>query len=183
MGHMDTRSGLGEIDPPAASVDRATPAPARIPIAGLVVVVAIVAVIAIALILVLAVPQDTTTYDPGSPEAAFQTFYRAFEAGDLDGAYALFSREVKARLTLPEYRQLEGEQGWQRDEDQRVVLLGTDVTGDRASLRLRIDAFYEGGGLSASRHSQERTVRLVRQDGAWLIDDPIMGVESLTYGF
>jgi hypothetical protein len=180
---MDTSSGLDKIDRPAASVDRATPAPGRIPIAGLVVVSAIVALIAIALILVLAVPQDTTSYDPGSPEAAFQTFYLAFEAGDLEGAYALFSRDVKARLTLAEFRQLETEQSWQRDQDRRVVLLETDVTGDRASLGLRIDAFYEGGGLGASRSSQERTVRLARQDGAWLIDEPIMGVESLTYGF
>ena len=180
---MDTSRGLDKVDHPAASVDGTTPGRARIPIAGLVVVAAIAALIAIAMVLVLAVPKQSTTYDPGSPQAAFQTFYLAFEAGDLESAHALFSRDIKARLTLPEYRQLEGEHGWQRDQDQRVVLLGTDVTGDRASLRLRIDSFYEGGGLGASRSSQERTVRLVREDGAWLIDEPIMGVESLTYGF
>ena len=138
--------------------------------------------IAIALVLVLAIPRDPTTYTPGSPEATFQTFYQAFEAGDLDAAHALFSAEVKQQLTRSEFRRLEAEHGWQRDEDRRVILLSTDVTGDRASLHLRIDTFYQSG-LGASRNSQERTVRLVREDGVWLIDEPIVGVESITYGF
>ena len=179
---MDSDSDLDTMDLPAASVDPSTPSRARIPKAGLVVLAAIVASIAVALVLVLAVQRDPTTYAPGSPEAAFQMFYQAFEAGDLDGAHALFSADVKRQLTRSEYRRFEAEHGWQRDEDRRVIHLRTDVTGDRASLHLRIDTFYQGG-LSASRNSQERTVRLVHEDGVWLIDEPIIGVESITYGF
>jgi hypothetical protein len=134
------------------------------------------------LVLVLAVPKGPTTYDPGSPEAAFQTFFRAFEAGDLDGAYALFSSSVKQQLTPAEFRRSDSEHGWQRDEDRRVVLLRTDITGDRASLHLRIDQF-SGGGLGAARYSQERTIRLVRENGAWLIDEPIVGVEYVALKF
>ena len=170
------------MDLPKASVDAPTPARARIPTGGLVVVVAIVALTAVALVLVLAVPSGSTTYDPGSPEAAFQRFHRAFEVGDLEGAHALFSSGIKEQLTLPEYRRVDAEHGWQRDEDRRVVLLRTDVTGDRASLHLRIDQF-NGRGLGAARNSHERTIRLVRENGAWLIDEPIVGVEYVSYGF
>ena len=182
MVHMDSSRGLDKVDRPAASVDTSTPARARIPRAGLLVVGAIVALIALALVLVLAVPKGPTSYEPGSPEAAFQKFFQAFEAGDLDGAHALFSSSIKTQLTLAEYSQVEAEHSWQRDEDRRVVLLRTDVTGDRASLQLRIDQF-NGGGLGAARNSYERTIRLVRENGAWLIDEPIVGVESVMYGF
>jgi len=169
------------MDLPAASVDPSTPSRARVPRGGLIVLATIVALIAIALVLVLAVPRDPTTYAPGSPEAAFQTYYQAFEAGDLDAAHALFSADVKRQLTRSEYRRFDAEHGWQRDEDRRVILSRTDVTGDRAILHLRIDTFYQGG-LGASRNSQERSVRLVQEDGMWLIDEPIVGVESIMYG-
>jgi hypothetical protein len=170
------------MDLPAASIDPSTPARARIPTAGLIVVGAIVALIGVALVLVLAVPKGPARYDPGSPEAAFQRFFLAFEAGDLDGAHALLSSSIKEQLSLAEYRRIGAEHGWQRDEDRRVVLLGTDVTGDRASLTLRIDQF-NGGGLGAPRNSYDRTIRLVREHGAWLIDEPMVGVEYVAYGF
>ncbi len=170
------------MDLPTASVDPSGPSRARIPRAVLVVVGAVVALIALALVLVLAVPKGPTTYDPGTPEAAFQAFFQAYEAGDVDGAHALLSSSVKQQLSLAEYRRLDAEHGWQRDEDRRVVLLRTDTTGDRASLHLRIDQF-SGVSLGATRYSQERTIRLVREHGAWLIDDPIVGVEHVAYGF
>jgi hypothetical protein len=179
---MDSDTGLDNVDLPAANVDRSAASRARIPRAGLIVVGAIVALIGIALVLVLAVPAGPASYEPGSPEAAFQSFFQDFEAGDLDGAHAHFSSTIKEQLTLDEYRRVSTEYGWQRDEDRRVVLLGTDVTGDRANLHLRIDQF-NGGGLGAARTSYERTIRLVREHGAWLIDEPIVGVEYVSYGY
>jgi hypothetical protein len=158
------------------------PAQARFPRAVLVVGGAIVALIALALVVVLAVPKGPTTYDPGSPEAAFQAFYQAFEAGDVEGAYELLGSSVTDELTPAEYRALDAEQGWQRDQDRRVLLLGVDVNGDRTNLRLRIDEFSQGG-LGGNRYSSERTIRLVREDGAWLIDEPIVGIENVAHGF
>src|SRR5688572_22877085 len=117
---MDSSSGLDNMDLPAANVDRSPSARARIPRAGLIVVGAIVALIGVALVLVLAVPAGPASYEPGSPEAAFQTFFKDFEAGDLDGAHARFSSSVKEQLTLAEYRRVSTEYGWQRDEDRRV---------------------------------------------------------------
>ena len=158
------------------------PAKARVPRAVLVVGGAIVTLIALALVVVLALPKGPTTYAPGSPEAAFQAFYQSFEAGDVEGAYELLGSSVTDELTPAEYRGLDAEQGWQRDQDRRVLLLGVDVTGDRANLRLRIDEFSQGG-LGGNRYSSERTIRLVREDGAWLIDEPIVGIENVSYGF
>jgi hypothetical protein len=146
----------------------------------LAVAVAIIALIGLALVVVLATPKGPTLYDPGSPEAAFQAFYQAYEANDVEGAYALLSSSVTEGLTLVEYRRLDTDQAWQRDQDRRVVLLGSDSTGDRTTLQLRIDQFSEGG-LGGNRYSYERTIRLVREGGAWLIDEPIVGIESVGY--
>jgi hypothetical protein len=171
-----------DMEHPSPGAVPSKPGEARVPRAVLVVGGAIVALIALALVVVLALPKGPTAYDPGSPEAAFQAFYQAFEAGDVERAYELLGSSVTDQLTLAEYRGLDAEQGWQRDQDRRVLLLGVDVTGDRANLRLRIDEFSQGG-LGGNRYSSERTIRLVREDGAWLIDEPIVGIENVSYGF
>lgn len=167
---------------PESSATGSPPARAPVPRAVLIVGAAIVALIILAVVVVLAVPKGPTAYDPGSPEAAFQAFYQSYEAGDLEGAYGLFGSSVRVQLTLDEYRRLDAEHAWQRDEDRRVVLLGTDLTGDRANLRLRIDQF-SAGGLGGNRYSHERTIRLVREHGAWLIDEPIVGIENVSYAY
>lgn len=169
------------MDHPSSGAGPSKPAQARVPRAVLVVGGAIVALIALALVVVLAAPKGLTAYDPGSPEAAFQTFYQAFEAGDVEGAYALLGSSVTDQMTLAEYRRLDSDQAWQRDQDRRVLLLGADLSSDRAKLRLRVDEFSQGG-LGGNRYSSERTIRLVREGGAWLIDEPIVGIENVAYG-
>lgn len=163
---------------PTSSVAEPTPGQSRVPKAVLVVGGAIVALIALGLVAVLVAQKGPATYAPGSPEAAFQAFYRAYEAGDVDGAYGLLSSAVTGQLTLAEYRRSDSEMAWERDQDRRVVLVGADLTGDRANLRLRIDQFSTGG-LGAERYSYDRTVRLVWEAGAWLIDEPIVGIENV----
>ena len=169
------------MDLPPAIDAQSGPTRLRIPLAVLVVVGAIVGLIALAVVLVIAVPDRPPTYDPGSPEAAVQGFLQAYEEGDIDGAYALLSTRIKADLTLNEYRRVDSEVSWQRDDDRRVVLVRSDVSGDQASVHLRIDQF-SGGGLGNTRYSEDRTIRLVREDGAWLIDEPILGFEYVAFG-
>jgi hypothetical protein len=137
--------------------------------------VGIVALVVIALAVAVARPNRTVDYPTGTPEAAFQDFYQAWEAGDIDAAYEFLSPAVKADLTLVEYRRADSEQSWPRDGDRRVVVVGADVRGDTAVLQLRIDEFYDGG-LGGERYSREQTVRLVRDGSAWLIDEPLLGV-------
>ncbi len=148
----------------------------------LVATLAIVALIVVAVIVAVALPDSPTTYPAGSPEAAFQDYYEAWETGDTDEAYAHLSSNVTGDLTRDEYRRMDSEQSWQRQEDRRVVLLGSEVTGDRAVLELRIDQFYEGG-LGGNRYSSDRSVRLVREDGVWYVDEPLVGVESVGFGY
>ncbi len=163
----------------------ATGAPAArggVPRSMLLVGAAIGTLIVIALIVVLVVPDRPADYAPGSPEATFQSFYAAWEGGDTDAAYDALSAGVMADLDRNEYRRLDAEQAWQRDQDRRLVLLGVDVTGERAVLHVRVDEFA-GGGIGGGRYSFERSVLLVREDGEWRIDEPLVGIESVAYGY
>lgn len=168
---------------PSSGVKPTPPARAGIPRAVLLVGGAIVALIALAVVVALAVPKGPAVFDPGSPEAAFQAFYEAYEVRDVEGAYRLLSSSVTDELSLTEYRRLDAEQAWQRNEDRRVVLLGSERTGETALLRLRIDQFSGGGGLGGNRYSYERTIQLVQEDGAWRIDEPIVGIENVAYAY
>lgn len=137
----------------------------------------IAALIVIAIVAVLAFPGGATTYPPGSPEAAFQDYYAAYEVGDLEAAYAYFSAGVKGTMSLADFRRTDSEYGWQRDQDRRIVLDRVDQTGGRAVLRLRIDEFSPGG-LGGNRYSHERSIRLIYEGGAWLIDEALIGIEN-----
>lgn len=143
---------------------------------------AIGTLIVIAMIVVLVIPDRPATYAPGTPEAAFQSFYSAWEDGDTDAAYEALSAGVTADLDRNAYRRMDAEQAWQRDQDRRLVLLGVDVTGERAVLRVRVDEFA-GGGIGGGRYSFERSVLLVREDGTWRIGEPLVGIESVAYGY
>ena len=143
---------------------------------------AIAALVAIALIVAVALPREPTAYPAGTPEAAFQDFYRAWEAGNIGAAYGYLSPEVTKELSLTEYLRMDTDRSWQRDQDRRLVLLAVDVTGDRAVLHIRVDQF-SGGGLGGGRSSFERSVKLTRASGAWLIDEPLLGIASVGYGY
>jgi hypothetical protein len=155
---------------------------ARFPKSVLFASVGIVALVVIALVIALALPNRPTEYPAGSPEAAFQDFYGAWETNDLEAAYGHFSPAVTKDLSLSEYRRMNSDWSWQRDQDRRLVLLGADVTGDRAVLHVRVDEFTEGA-LGGQRNSFERPVRLALENGAWLIDEPLIGIESVGYGY
>jgi hypothetical protein len=167
-----------------AMAEHDTPDMARrsnvVPRSVLLVVGAVAGLIVVALLVAVAAPAQPTTYTRGTPEAAFQDFYSSWEARDLDAAYAALSDDVRSQLTLAEYRHMDTDMTWAREQGRRVVLLDSRVTGDRAVLDLRIDQFSEGG-LGGDRSSWQRSVNLVREQGVWRIDEGLLGVETLLF--
>lgn len=137
-------------------------------VALVVVAVAVAAVVATATL-----GGRTATYAPGTPEAVFQDYLQRLEAGDLDGAYGSFSAGVRSRLPLASFEQ----QVDQADGPSvRVQIDRAEITGDIARLRLTIDRWW-AGGLQSSRWREERTIRLVREAGAWRIDEALAGLD------
>lgn len=169
---------------PSPPIDGAAPPGGRaaFPRSVLLIGAAIVALVVVALIVAVALPNRPTDYAAGSPEAAFQDFYEAWETGDIEAAYDHLSSTVTAEMTLSEYRRMDADWSWQRDQGHRLVLLNVDVSADRAVLHIRVDQFSEGG-LTGERYSYERSVRLVRERGAWLIDEALVGIEPVPYQY
>ncbi len=169
------------MDDPSAKVDTAPGTDgAGPPRSVLVISVAIVTLIVVALIAVVALPDRPTEYPAGSPEAAFQDFYDAWEFRDIEAAYALLSSDIRSGMSLEDYRRMDSEMSWPRDEDRRIVLLDVTVAGDRALLDLRVDQF-SSGALGGERYSHDQTVPLVRENGAWYVDQGLLGVEVVFY--
>lgn len=182
---MNGSIGTGSAAPvgPAGPATPATPnAPSTRGIRRTVILLggAILAVAGVAVLVVALSARQPVVYPAGSPEAAFQGFLSAWEANDLDTAYSSFSDGVRSRATLEEYRRMDRDYRWAREQDRRVVLTGTRLNGDRATLDLRIDWFSSGGWFGGgSTWSENRSVALVREDGAWHVDEYLAGIEPM----
>ena len=125
-------------------------------------------------------PAAPAVYPAGSPEAAFQAFLTEYDTGDLDAAYAHFSASVRSRLSFSDFRRMADDYAWQDDDDRRVVLDKVDATGDSAVLHIRVERFTPEG-LGGNRTSYAQDIRLVREAGAWRIDEPLAGTEPAGY--
>src|SRR3990172_12141180 len=91
---------------PSPSINGAAPPSGRaaVPRSVLLIGAAIIALVVIALIVAVALPNRPTDYAAGSPEAAFQDFYEAWEIGGVEAAYGHLSSTVKAEVSPAEYR-------------------------------------------------------------------------------
>lgn len=169
-------------DSPTAA-GQAQPSAGRIPRGAgrhvLVLGAAVTAIAVVALLLVATATRPVTRFAPDTPEAAFQAYLTAWDAHDLDAAYATFSARVRAGLPLDNYKaQAVGYR--QPGADRRVVLLNSSMTGARALLDLRIDELGGGGLFGAqSVWSRETTVGLVREQDAWRLDVPLADLEPV----
>jgi hypothetical protein len=139
-------------------------------------------VVLVAGAVVLLSSRDSATYPADSPEFALQAFLGAWERDDIEAAYGLLSTRVREGMTLDRYRMQARDYAWQREQDQRVVLIGTRpagaAAGDRVTVDLRVDQ-YSSGPFGSDRWSFERSVALAREDGAWRIDEPLVGLEPV----
>jgi hypothetical protein len=123
---------------------------------------------------VVDLPRDT-------PAGSVQAYLRAYQSGDLDAAYQAFSARVRRQHTFSSFEQ--DATGWAADElDRQHIALGrVDEYPDRAIVHLRIGAAGDPGLLDGGQDTWEMTVRLIREDGAWRIDQPLAGLYSLDY--
>ncbi len=132
---------------------------------------AIVVVLAVASIFLIGGEREAA-YPAGSPEAAFQAYAGAWEAGDAETAWAALTAGAQTRV--PWY-QFIGANRARSDATRRVWIDDASGTDDRVVLRLSVETIHRGGLLGSSRYRDESRVTLLREDGAWKIDTPLTG--------
>ena len=137
-------------------------------------IVAMVIVVIAAVLFVAAGDREDAAYAPGSPEAAYQAYLRAWEAGDVDTAWASLTSQAQDRVDEYEFR---AAARWRDEERVRIWIDDVDTTAERATLHVTIETTYDGLlGPDHDRH--DAWVRLVREDGEWRIASPLIGYDQ-----
>lgn len=144
-------------------------------IIGTVIVGLVVLTVAVVLV---AGSRKPVAYPADTPEGAFQAYLTAFDEGDVEGAYGHFSAGVQERMDLDAYEAaIDAQAGYYGPQSSRRVLFDRrSGEGDRITLHLVVEEFY-GDGLEGSTNRSPREIRLVHEDGAWRIDEPLVWVD------
>ena len=176
----DPQSGVceraAEIEPgPAAGTEPGRRIGGQITLIG----AALAALIVVTVVAVLVAGSRTATFAEDSPEFALQRYLEAFDDGDYEAAYAYFSSSIREELSLREFEQSAEAYvpHFAGRPQRRVSVARVEETEDGVRLHLVVEEFY-GDGFGGSTSSYERSVRMTLEDGAWKIDDPIVGLDA-----
>ena len=149
-----------------------------------VVAVGIVALVAItAAVVLLLGSREPAILPADAPEGVVQRHLAAFEDGDFETAHAFFSSEVRAEMDVEAYEQLTRDYGmFPTDTSRRVLFDRTETDGERATVHLTVEEYYGGGPFGGGdTYRSPREIRLVREEGQWRIDEPIVGFEPAPF--
>jgi hypothetical protein len=160
-------------------MERPEPQTSATPYRGLILVAAAIAVLLVVTIVVVVVggrPAEPEL-EPGSPEAAIHAYLAAFDDRDFASAHEHFSSEVRDGWPLEAYERAVDDFGeFDTAPTRRVLFARTEMDGDVARVHLTVEEFY-GDGLSGDTFRSPRVVRMVREDGAWRIDEPLVWLD------
>jgi hypothetical protein len=136
----------------------------------------IVALAAVAVVVVLALGnRPAQEFQPGTPERALQEYLAAFDAGDYAAAYGFFSTAARSAASEREYRDVMPAYGDGHDATAtRVSYDGRTGSGDRVTLQLTVEQTTGAGG---GTFSYSRSVPMVREGGAWRIDQLLIRLD------
>ena len=126
---------------------------------------ATVAVLAVVSVLVaLAAGGSGDPLPEDSPEGAVQRYLQAVERGDYAAAHALLGGELRGECGVEELRD---QSRWQRDSEERVILVGTEELGEQTVVTVSVSQVRSDGLFTVGESSYQRDYYLERQDGAW----------------
>lgn len=139
----------------------------------------VVALVVITVIVVLfADDRETVEFGEDTPEGALQRYLAAFDEGDLEKAHAYFSNDVRDQMSLEEYERTVDAfgHGYGSERVRRALFDGRSGDGDSVRVELTVEEL-SGEGLGASTHRYPVEIRMVREDDAWRIDEPLVWLE------
>ena len=127
-----------------------------ITIAGIVVASVVVAV---------ALDHAETEFEPGTPEATVQAYFRAIQDRDAEAAIAQFTTDLQERCSTEELRR-----SYQYQSDFSARIRDTTVRGEVAEIDVRI---ANNGGESpfGGGYDVDQLIFLEQEDGEWRIGE------------
>jgi len=143
----------------------------------------ILALVALSIaVILLAEARGPASFEPGSPQEAMQRYLAAWEERDYEAAYRFFSAGVQADGTFEQYERQARVGDEFHDGETAAYIDDVEGEGDRATLHLTVEMFFDDGGLGGNSYRSQRSVRMVREADGWKIDEPLIGVESVPFG-
>ena len=136
---------------------------------GAIVVAALIAIATIAIVLVSR--QEDAAYEPGSPEAVVRAYADAWEAGDADAAWEMFTPRAQERLERSEFLNAIS---WEEEMPTRLWVEERRDFDDRVVLVLSVEWTWNGL-LGPSRDIGSLRLTLVESGDTWQIDTPLVG--------
>lgn len=147
-------------------------------IGGGIVALVVVAVLAV----VLFGSREPQSFAADTPEGVVQRHLAAVEDEDYETAWSYLSEAVQSEWSMDEYRRAARDYGYYGGQSRRVLFDRSEVDGDRARVWLTVEEYYGGGPFGGGEtYRSERQIALVREGGAWRIDDPIIGLEPMPF--
>ena len=140
---------------------------------GIIVGSVLLVALAVAAVFLLAGRQPSPPADPASPVGVVQAYVEAIRSGDLARAHGYLSSAAQAALPVATYRERFPRYGESGSADQRILIEPMVTETDRAEVKVTISRFSaRSDPFSARTYHRDVTVRLVREDGAWRVDQP-----------
>jgi hypothetical protein len=137
------------------------------------IVVGIVLLVIVAFLITLVRPEPT--YQAGdTPEGVAHNYLLALQKGEYDRAYGYLSPSIEGYPTSEEmFIKAVQDYSWQFRHDQDITLTveSAQVTGDRATTRVRESRFRGGNLFDSSQSTTTFEVRLQLESGEWRIVD------------
>jgi hypothetical protein len=111
--------------------------------------------------------------DPDSPAGVVQAYVEAVRGGELERSRTLLTREARTQAEARD-RQNAYPSSIPRTDNLRIVVQTVSTTDTHAEVKVTLSRFYSRSDPCSSGTSRyDLTFRLIREDGAWRITQPI----------
>jgi hypothetical protein len=134
---------------------------------GAIVTVVLVALASAAILLVDGEPE--AQYPPGSAEAAFGDWARAWESGDVETAWAALTTRAREHTSPDAFRAANRRRS---EFARRIWIDEVTADGERAVLYLSIETLADEGLLGSGREHKDSRVTVSYEDDVWKVDTP-----------
>ena len=115
--------------------------------------------------------RTTPPPDPNSPAGVVHGYVEAVRAGEIERSRGYLTRAARAEA---EARDRQSTYRPSRDDNVRIVVEPVTQTETTAEVKVTISRYYaRSDPFSSSTYHNDTTVRLIREDGAWRISQPI----------
>jgi hypothetical protein len=126
--------------------------------------------VSIVVVLLVGRSRPTPPADRDGPAGVVQAYIEAWRAGDVERAQSYLTRQARATAQSRDRSPYSPAV----NDNVRIVVETVSSDADAAEVKVTISRFYaRSDPFSANTSHRDVTVRLVREDGAWRISQPI----------